>query len=180
MHIYFLLGLTLASVIGLFFQKALWLVLILTLFVTGYTIWKNRKNRGFVPQSQDFKALEKVKKKRIKTEDQKYHYINDQFAYISNAWGYSKEQEKIVNNFLVHRAYGEMYNKLTASLLPQIITLIDNCNDRDKKGCKRDVSARIRELARVIKNELKKKKSGTKEDFEVTLEVYDYLLNEVR
>ena len=180
MHIYFLFGLILASVIGLFSQKALWLVLLLTLFGIVYTLLQNKRDRGFLPKSQDFKDLEKIKKKRIKTEEEKYRYMNDQFSYIENKWGYTKEQEKIINDFLMHRAYVRIYNKLSASILPQIITLIDNCNDRDKKGCKREVSSRIRALTIVIKSELKKKKSGRKEDFEVTLEVYDCLLNEIK
>jgi hypothetical protein len=85
-----------------------------------------------------------------------------------------------VTDFLVYRGYGTIYNKLSASLLPQMILLIENCNAQNKKGCKRDVSARLRELTTIMKEELKKKKTGTKENFETTMEVYDYLMNEVK
>jgi hypothetical protein len=73
-----------------------------------------------------------------------------------------------------------MYNKLTASLFPQMITLIDNCNAREQKGCKREVSRRLRELTMLMKDEMKKKKSEPTESFETTLEVYDHLLAEVK
>jgi len=73
-----------------------------------------------------------------------------------------------------------MYNKLTASLFPQLITLIDNCNARGQKGCKREVSRRIRELTELMKEEMKKKKSESTESFETTLDVYDHLLAEVK
>ena len=72
-----------------------------------------------------------------------------------------------------------MYNKLTASLFPQIITLIDNCNARDQKGCKREVSKRIRDLTDIMKKELKKKQSQNTDSFETTLEVYDHLLKDI-
>ena len=80
----------------------------------------------------------------------------------------------------MERAYSEMYNKLTASLFPQIISLIDNCNARGQKGCKREVSKRLRELTDLMKVELQKKKSRSSEGFEITLEVYDQLLSEMK
>jgi hypothetical protein len=58
--------------------------------------------------------------------------------------------------------------------------MIDNCNAREKKGCKREVSKRIRDLAEVMKDELKKKKSQSTDSFETTLEVYDHLLKEIK
>ena len=85
----------------------------------------------------------------------------------------------MVGRFVIReRAYSEMYNKLTASLFPQIISLIDNCNARGQKGCKREVSKRLRELTDLMKKELQKKKSRSQESFETTLEVYDQLLKE--
>ena len=50
-----------------------------------------------------------------------------------------------------------MYNKLTASLFPQLITLIDNCNARGQKGCKREVSRRLRELTDAYERRDEKK-----------------------
>ncbi len=140
-------------------------------------LWWQQRGKGFHPQSDTYKALEKIKKKRHKEDNKKHKHINDQIAYIDEVWGYTKEQEKIIEKFIKERAYSEMYNKLTASLFPQIITLIDNCNARGQKGCKREVSKRLRELTDLMKEELKKKKSQKSESFEITLEVYDQLLS---
>ena len=181
MNILFFLAILLTSVVGLIEQRALVWILFLSLFGMLYMAWeKKSKNKKFTPKSADFKELEKAKKSRIKVEDKKHSYIDDQIAYIREEWGYTKAQEKIVTDFLEKRAYGTMYNKLSASLLPQMILLIENCNSKEKKGCKREVSARLRELTTVMKDELKKKKIGTQENFETTMEVYDYLMQEVK
>ncbi len=140
-------------------------------------LWWQQRGKGFQPQSETYKVLEKIKKKRHKADNKKHQHINDQIAYIDEVWGYTKEQEKIIEKFIEGRAYSEMYNKLTASLFPQIIALIDHCNARGQKGCKRDVSKRLRELTDLMKEELKKKKSQKSESFEITLEVYDQLLS---
>jgi len=137
--------------------------------------WKD-KQQGFKPQSDTYKELEKIKKKRQKVDNNKHKHMSDQISYIDEVWGYTKEQEKIIEKFIESRAYSHMYNKLTASLFPQMITLIDNCNAQGQKGCKREVSRRLRELTELMKEELKKKKSQSTESFETTLEVYDQLL----
>jgi hypothetical protein len=181
MNILFFLALFLTSIVGLVEQRALVWILFLSLLGMLYMAWEKKKNKKeFKPKSADFKELEKAKKSRMKVEDKKHSYIDDQIAYIGEQWGYTKAQEKIVTDFLEKRAYGTIYNKLSASLLPQMILLIENCNAENKKGCKRDVSARLRELTTIMKEELKKKKIGTKENFETTMEVYDYLMNEVK
>ena len=141
-----------------------------------YFLWK-QKQKGFKPKSDTYKELEKIKKKRAKSDHDKHKHINDQIAYIAEVWGYTKEQDKIIKKFIEARAYSEMYNKLTASLFPQIITLIDNCNARGQKGCKREVSKRLRELTILMKDELQKKNFKKSENFETSLEVYDQLLN---
>ena len=135
---------------------------------------------GYQPKSRTYRTLEKLKKRRVKTELTKHIHINDQIAYIQEYWGYTKEQEKIIEKFVATRAYSESYNKLTASLFPQIIALIDNCNARGQKGCKREVSRRIRDLTDMMRSELKKKKSESTESFETTLEVYDHLMKEIK
>lgn len=150
-------------------------LVLLSLSWMVYVLWSQRQ-KGFKPQSDTYKALEKIKKKRHKAEHKKHQHINDQIAYIDEVWGYTKEQKKIIEKFIDERAYSEMYNKLTASLLPQIITLIDNCNNRGQKGCKREVSRRLRALSLLMKKELQKKQSRSIESFETTLEVYDQLL----
>ena len=164
---------------GLFFPATLFWVILFSGIALFYSLWQMYKE-GYRPKSKTYKALEKLKRKREKTDQSKHIHINDQVAYIGTYWGYTKEQEKIIKRFVEKRAYSEMYNKLTASLFPQIITMIDNCNAREKKGCKREVSKRIRDLAEVMKDELKKKKSQSSDSFETTLEVYDHLLKEIK
>ena len=167
----------LTSVLGYRYPFTLpWLATGSALFLL-YMFWQERQ-KGFKPQSDTYKELEKLKKKRSKIENNKHKHINDQIAYIDEVWGYTKEQTRVIEKFLQVRAYSEMYNKLTASLFPQLITLIDNCNARGQKGCKREVSRRLRELTDLMKEEMKKKKSETLESFETTLEVYDTLLGE--
>ena len=169
----------LTSTLGVYYPKILPYIALLTFWLALYLLIKF-KNSGFKPQSDTYKELEKLKKKRFKAENNKHKHINDQIAYIDEVWGYTKEQTKVIEKFLEQRAYSEMYNKLTASLFPQLITLIDNCNARGQKGCKREVSRRLRELTMLMKEEMKKKKSETTESFETTLEVYDHLLAEVK
>ena len=164
---------------GMWYPHLLKILLTLSLIGLVYVLWQERQ-KGFKPQSDTYKELEKLKKKRSKVENNKHKHINDQIAYIDEVWGYTKEQTKVIEKFLEVRAYSEMYNKLTASLFPQLITLIDNCNACGQKGCKREVSRRLRELTMLMKEEMKKKKSETTESFETTLEVYDHLLAEVK
>ncbi len=174
-----LISIIITSIIGILYPSALTGIMILSLLGLSYLAWQY-KTKGFKPQSKTYKALEKIKKKREKTNHTKHIHINDQIAYIEEYWGYTKEQENIIEKFIEKRAYSEIYNKLTASLFPQVITLIDNCNAREQKGCKREVSKRIRELTLIMKEELKKKKSQNSESFETTLEVYDHLIKELK
>ena len=173
-----LLSMIVTALIGIYFPFMLIWIIILSGIALIYLLFQYKKD-GYRPQSKTYKALEKLKKKRQKTEHHKHQHINDQIAYIAEYWGYTKEQKRITEKFIEKRAYSELYNKLTASLIPQVITLIDNCNAREQKGCKREVSRRVRELTLLMKEELKKKKSNTTESFETTLEVYDNLMKEV-
>ena len=176
MQVFFILLATFSTALmGTFFHFISPLLASLSFVGLGYILWQH-KQKGFNPQSKTYKELEKIKKKREKVNNNKHKHINDQISYIAEVWGYSKEQEKTISKFIEARAYSKMYNKLTASLFPQIITLIDNCNAREKKGCKREVSKRLRILTDLMKEELKKKKSHSHESFETTLEVYDELL----
>jgi hypothetical protein len=179
MQIFFMLfGVLITALLGSFYPSFLPWLAFAALLLMMYLWWKQR-GKGFQPQSETYKALEKIKKKRHKSDNKKHKHINDQMNYIAEVWGYTKEQEKIIEKFIEGRAYSDMYNKLTASFFPQIISLIDNCNARGQKGCKREVSKRLRELTDLMKKELKKKKSQSHESFETTLEVYDQLLKEV-
>jgi len=177
--IFVLLAICITSFVGWMFTGVLPLIMFVSLALLIYIGWK-QKQKGFKPQSDTYKELYKLKKKRNKIENNKHKHINDQISYIDEVWGYTKEQQKIIEKFINSRAYSMMYNKLTASLFPQIITLIDNCNARNKKGCKREVSKRLRELITLMKDELKKKKFKKVESFETTLEVYDQLLIEIK
>ena len=167
------------AALGTFYPFLMPFVMMLSFFSTLYMLWRY-KQKGFKPQSDTYKALEKVKKRRLKRDRSKHKHINDQIAYIQEVWGYTQEQERVIKRFVESRAYTQMYNKLTASLLPQVITLIDHCNEREKKGCKREVSRRLRELTQLMKEELKKKKSQSVENFETSLEVYDQLFVSVK
>ena len=174
-----LVSIIITALIGISFPNTLTWIIALSGIGLIYQLWKVRK-QGYQPRSKTHKALEKLKKRREKTDQSKHIHINDQIAYIEEYWGYTKEQQKTIEKFVEKRAYSGMYNKLTASLFPQIITLIDNCNARDQKGCKREVSKRIRDLTDIMKEELKKKKSQSTESFETTLEVYDHLMKEIK
>lgn len=167
----------LTSFLGILFPSLLFFVAFISSMLLGYTLWQE-KNRGFTPQSHSYKMIEKIKKKREKSDLKKHHYISDQIAYIEEVWGYTQEQHKILHRCLDSRAYLESYNRLSASLLPQIISLIDHCNAQEQRGCKREVSRRLRELTHFIKVELEKKQGEKQEHFETTLEVYDRLLSQ--
>jgi hypothetical protein len=160
---------------GLLYPGILPLIMVFSLAALVFVLWE-QKQKGFKPQSDTYKELEKIKKKRSKEEENKHKHINDQIAYIAQAWGYTNEQEKIIAKFVQERAYSQMYNKLTASLFPQMITLIDYCNARRQKGCKREVSKRLRELTTLMKEELKRTKVQKSESYETALEVYDQII----
>jgi len=51
--------------------------------------------------------------------------MHDQITYIAEAWGYIREQKKM-DRFHRDTGCGEICNRFTASLLPQMILLIDN------------------------------------------------------
>ena len=176
--LWFFAGLFFASTAGALYPGLMPWVAVLS-FVGGGLFWWQKSDRGgFVPRSKAFKELQKIQKKREKIAIDKHHHINDQIDYIESQWGYTQEQKRTIDRFLRQRAYTQMYHKLSASLLPQLIALVDQCNQREQKGCKREVSRRIRELTRLMREELKRKKSQSQESFEVTLEVYDHLLGE--
>jgi nitrogen fixation-related uncharacterized protein len=174
-----LISVIIISLAGIFYPAILPWAAILAAIILAILLWQ-RRTKGYNPKSKTYKTLEKIRKEREKKSRQKHTHINDQIAYIQEYWGYTKEQQRIIDRFLKERAYSEIYNKLTASLLPQIITLIDLCNARERKGCKRDISRRITQITVLMKEELKKRKSHKNESFETTLEVYDRLLKEIK
>lgn len=172
-----LLAIFLTSLLGSFYPYTLPFVAGVSFIATVYMLYRDRK-KTFRPQGKKYKLLEKIRKKREKIERDKHKHISDQINYIKKVWGYTKEQDTIIQKFIETKAYHELYNKLTASILPQIITLIDNCNEREQKGCKRDVSQRLRALTIIMKDEMQKSSSERLEHFDISLEVCDRLLSE--
>ncbi len=171
-------GLFLAALAGVFYPGWMPWMAAASAVAVAAGWWKSYNRSHFAPRSKTFREMQKIRKKREKIALDKHHHINDQIEYIETQWGYTQEQKRTIDRFLQQRAYTQMYNRLSASLLPQLIILVDRCNHREQKGCKREVSRRIRELTLVMKDELKRKKSQSRESFEVTLEVYDHLLQE--
>ena len=176
MNLYIYLAIFITSALGLFNSKFLLITLLISMLLLGYHWWKNGKD--YKPKSREFKELEKLKNKTAKKELAKHRFIEDQIAYIGRIWGYNKTQKNITTKFIEQRAYGKIYTKLTASLLPQLILLIEECNTQNKKGCKAEVNTRLRELIAIMKEELKNSKYQKKESFETTLEVFDYLVKD--
>ena len=173
------LSIIITALIGIYYPSALIWIIVLSVIGLVHQLFQYRAD-GYKPKSKTYKALEKIKKKQEKSDHSKHIHINDQIAYIEAHWGYTQEQEKIIGKFVTQRAYSDIYNKLSAALFPQIIALIDNCNARGQKGCKREVSKRIRDLTDIMNEELKKRKSQSHESFETTLEVYDHLIKEIK
>ena len=176
MSLYIYLAILITSTLGLLSSKFLIATLLISIFLLGYHWWQDGKN--YKPKSKEFKELEKLKNKSAKKELAKHRFIEDQIAYIGRIWGYNKSQENITAKFIEQRAYGKIYTKLTSSLLPQLILLIEECNKQNKKGCKAEVNTRLRELITIMKDELKNSKQQKKESFETTLEVFDYLVKD--
>ncbi len=178
--LWFFSGLFFAAIVGIFYPGWMLWVAIVSFVAGGVLWWKKINTRHFAPRSKAFKEMQKIQEKRDKIATDKHHHINDQIDYIERHWGYTQEQQRTIDCFLQQRAYTQMYNRLSASLFPQLITLVDQCNQKEQKGCKREVSRRIKELTLIMKEELKRKKSQSQESFETTLEVYDHLLKEVK
>ena len=174
-------GLSLSSLIALRYPALVEIIFYISLVLFVALVWRYLwglvSGDRFTPKSKAFKKLQKIQKKRDKIESAKHHHINDQIEYIDRVWGYTKEQRRVIDRFLEQRAYSQIYNRLSASLLPQLITMIELCIKRDRKGCKREVSKRIKEISILMKNELSKQKSQTQESFETSVEVFDRLLS---
>ncbi len=183
---YFLLGVFVTSLLSLLFENLLFMSLSIGLFiyfVVMITLFAKRqkaKPSRKMKKTKEYKAIEKLKASRAKEAAKKHDFIESQVAYIASIWQLSHMQEKTFATFIEKRAYSELYTKMTASLLPQLTRMIEECIERDMVGCKRDVSSRLNELVYVMKEEIKRNKKRKKEDFETMREVYDHLLSEVK
>jgi Ca2+/Na+ antiporter len=158
------------------------LFIYLTIVVSLY--FKKQKEKK-IPRLQfrktkEQKQLAKIKKKRLQQAKKRHEMINNQFVYIQNVWSLSRDQQKTFVAFIEKRAYTDLYTKMTASLLPQLIKMIDLCIEQNKKGCKRNISRRINELVTIMKEEIKRKKSKEIDDFETIIKVYDHLIDELK
>ncbi len=138
-----------------------------------------RKNRLKIKKTKEHRFIEKLNKKRQIEQHQKHDNINNQVAHIQELWDLSKDQQRTFVNFIEKRAYTDLYTKMTNSLLPQLIKMIEICIEQHKKGCKREVQRRINELTKIMKAEISRTQAKKKDDFETTSEVYDQLLHEV-
>ncbi|SFV58925.1 hypothetical protein MNB_SV-6-1105 [hydrothermal vent metagenome] len=179
--VWLVIGLSLSSLTTIYYpalnKPIFYISLALLMVILWRYFWRVVSQDDFTPKSKAFKKLQKIQKKREKIDTAKHHYINDQIEYIDRVWGYTKEQRRVIDRFLDQRAYSHIYNRLSASLLPQLITMIELCIKREKRGCKREVSKRIKEIYLLMKEELSKKKSQTQESFETSVEVFDRLID---
>ncbi len=185
---YFLAGVFAASVILPFLDSILTFSLIIALFIYLTVVVslhykkKREQNKNIlkIKKTKEHKALEKINKKREIIKHQKHDNINNQVAYISQMWELSRDQQKTFKNFIEKRAYSDLYTKMTASLLPQLIKMIEICLEQNKTGCKREVQRRLNDLTRIMKAEISKTKAKKRDDFETMSEVYDKLLTELK
>jgi len=177
--LYILIAIFITSIIGIFLPTTLPYIAFLSLIFLIILALKE-KNRAFKPKSDAYKELEKIKKKRKRADNKKHKVISDQLNYIKKHWGYTQTQTKVIENLLETRAYTNIYRKLTHSILPQLIELIDNCNQKNQIGCKREVNRRINELTTILKNAIKEHKTKKQETYEISLEVVDRLLRELK
>jgi len=175
LYILIAISIFITSIIGIFLPKALIYIAIISLLSITILALKAKNQTN-----QTYKELEKIKKKRKKTENKKHKLITQQLNYIQKNWGYTKAQTKTVEQLLELKAYKSIYQKLTISILPQLIELIDNCHQKEQKGCKQSVNRKINELTSILKDAIKKDKEYKKENYEISLEVLEKLMKEVK
>lgn len=184
---HFLFGIFVASLLSFFFENVFFAILSVLLFIYFIVVVsvhfrkkKLEKKTLKVKMTKEQKAIAKLKHARSKEAEKKHDFITNQVAYIASIWELSQMQEKTFASFIEKKAYSDLYTKMTASLLPQLTRMIEECLERDMVGCKRDVSSRLNELVFVMKEEIKRKKKMKKENFETMRDVYDHLLSEVK
>ncbi len=185
---YFLFGLFIAALILPFLDGLVSLSLALLLFIYLTVVVslhfrrrrQERKNRLQIKKSREHKMLEKITRKRQAEQEKKHETINNQVAHIQQMWELSQDQQKTFVRFIEKRAYSDLYTKMTASLLPQLIKMIEICLEQNKSGCKRQIQRRMNELVKIMKAEINRTDARKRDDFETTSEVYDRLLHEIR
>lgn len=178
----FLLVIFVTSLSALLLKTSFFAILAVLLFIyfTVYlSLYYRKKGSVSLKYSKDRYMIERLKIRRQKEELKKHKFIEEQIDYISQIWDLSHSQKRVFEKFIKNRAYSDLYSKMTSSLLPQLITMIELCIQREKKGCKRDVQSRINRLVAVMKEEIGRKRVMKKIGFETTKDVYDHLLSEV-
>ena len=184
---YFLFGVFVAAIVLPFMDGIVSLSLAVLLLIYMIVVVSlhfkrkkdQRKNRLKIKKTKEHRFIEKLNKKRQVEQHHKHDTINNQIAHIQELWVLSKDQQRTFVNFIEKRAYTDLYTKMTNSLLPQLIKMIEICIEQHKKGCKREVQRRINELTKIMKAEISRTQAKKKDDFETTSEVYDQLLHEV-
>ncbi len=181
----FLGGVFIASITMMLFDMApfIFATVLFAYFIAIFALnykRKREKPKLQIKPTKEQKALQKLKNKRAKEAQRKHDLLNNQFAYIASIWELTKTQEKAFTRFIEKRSYGNIYSKLSSSLLPQLTKMIEECLERDKKGCKRDVNRAINELVALIKSESKKGVKEKKESFETMSDVFDQLMRELK
>jgi len=185
---YFLFGAFVAFLLAMFMSGMLLGIVSFTLFIYLLVVvslyLKNKKDKKEsilkIKKTKEQKALAKIRKKRVQEAKRKHNTIHNQIAYIAEIWELSQSQKKNFINFIEKKAYSDLYTKMTASLLPQLIKMIDKCIEQKRVGCKRDVNRRINELVFIMREEIKRKKSEKIEDFKTLSQVYDHLIDEIK
>ncbi|HHD77396.1 MAG TPA: hypothetical protein ENK97_01245, partial [Campylobacteraceae bacterium] len=144
---YFLAGIFTAALFLPFMDGVVALSIALLLFIyltvvvsLHFRKKKNEKrNRLTLKKNKEHKVFEKITKKRAVEKERKHETINNQVARIQELWDLSQDQQKTFVRFIEKRAYTDLYTKMTASLLPQLIKMIEICLEQNKTGCKREV-----------------------------------------
>ncbi len=189
---FLLLGVFVTSLVALLSSRkffAMLSVLLFIYFIVTVSLYYRRKRQAKLKQqsahrknkkSKTENALSKLKAKREKEQQKRHDYIHSQIDYIADIWELSKQQEHTFYRFIEKRAYTQLYSRLTAALLPQLIKMIEECIEREKRGCTKEINRRINELVSIMKQEISNKQKRSKENFETLTTVYDQLINQTK
>ena len=189
---YLLLGIFGTSLVALFSGRKLFAILSVLLLIyfiivisLHYRQKQKAKQKSKTPPSKRGKSkgengLAKLKAKRAKEEKKRHDYIHSQIDYIADIWDLTKQQEHTFYRFIEKRAYTQLYSRLTAALLPQLIKMIEECLEREKRGCQKEINRRINELVSIMKQEISNKQKRSKENFETLTTVYDQLIRQTK
>ncbi len=186
---FLLLGIFITSIIALFSNRRLFALLSVGLLIYFIVIvslhYRQKRQAKRKPQSSPRKsktenALSKLKAKRAKEQQKRHDFIHSQIDYIADIWDLTKQQERTFYRFIDKRAYTQLYSRLTAALLPQLIKMIEECLEREKRGCQKEINRRINELVAIMKQEISNKQKRSKENFETLTSVYDHLIQQTK